>query len=449
MFSSSSRGVLVPCFFACLLAACGGGEDAAAPPAAVGGPAPAPPAPGPAPAPANNPPTISGSPPAQVTVGAAYVFQPQASDPDGDALSFTVQNKPGWALFNTSTGRLSGTPGIADVGAQTGVAIAVSDGTATTSLSTFTLTVVAASGSSTLAARYPGDVGIATDADVVFHDDFEQTNAAATIARYDDVTNTAGIALVADKAAASRGAKALQLTSGASADTAHVFKSLGNGYDELYVRYYTKYSGSGPWSHSGLWMGGNNPVIGFPSPNAGNKPAGNDRFSMGLEPVTAGSNALLDLYTYWMKMHSWRANPTGAPGDYYGNTIVNSDTLRVQSGAWVCFEIHLKLNPDPASGLDAVLELWRDDTLVRRYDNTGPLGYWVADKFCPDDSASSECAPFRPSNPALAPLDQQWRSSAALKISYIWPQHYNTSGTNSSILFDDLVVARSRVGCIR
>jgi hypothetical protein len=301
----------------------------------------------------------------------------------------------------------------------------------------------------TLAQRYPGDVGIASDPAVVFHDDFEQANVGSTLARYNDVSNSAGIALVSDKAAVSRGAKSMRLTSGASADTAHVFKALDNGYDELFVRYYIKYVGNGPWNHSGLWLGGNSPVIQWPSPNAGAKPSGSDRFSLGLEPINGGANGLLDVYTYWMKMHSWRSIPTGASGDYYGNTIVHSAEFPVQSNAWLCYEIHLRLNPDPTSNLDAMLELWRDDTLVRRYDTTGPMGYWVRDKFCPDGSASDECAPFRPANPRLVPLDQQWRNSATLRITYIWPQHYNTSGTNSSILFDDLVVAHSRVGCIR
>jgi hypothetical protein len=44
-------------------------------------------------------------------------------------------------------------------------------------------------------------------------------------------------------------------------------------------------------------------------------------------------------------------------------------------------------------------------------------------------------------------LDQQWRTTNALKINYFWPANYNTASTNSSLLVDDMVVARQRIGC--
>jgi hypothetical protein len=92
-------------------------------------------------APANQPPTISGSPSTSVTVGQAYSFTPTASDPDGQALTFSIANKPSWASFNTSTGRLNGTPTAANAGTYSGIAISVSDGTASVSLPSFALTV--------------------------------------------------------------------------------------------------------------------------------------------------------------------------------------------------------------------------------------------------------------------------------------------------------------------
>jgi Putative Ig domain len=92
----------------------------------------------------NRAPVISGSPASAVTVGNAYSFQPSASDPDGQALSFSITGKPGWASFNASTGRLSGTPGSGAVGIHPDIVISVSDGTASTALPAFTITVVAA-----------------------------------------------------------------------------------------------------------------------------------------------------------------------------------------------------------------------------------------------------------------------------------------------------------------
>jgi hypothetical protein len=92
----------------------------------------------------NRPPSISGSPASSVTAGAQYTFQPSASDPDGQALSWSITNKPAWASFNASTGRLSGTPASSQVGTTTGIVIGVSDGTASASLPAFSLTVNAA-----------------------------------------------------------------------------------------------------------------------------------------------------------------------------------------------------------------------------------------------------------------------------------------------------------------
>jgi hypothetical protein len=90
----------------------------------------------------NQPPTISGTPPTSVNVGDAYVFQPTASDPEGRKLSFGVRNRPSWAVFNSSTGRLSGTPTV--VGTYSNIRISVSDGKYWISLPVFSITVATA-----------------------------------------------------------------------------------------------------------------------------------------------------------------------------------------------------------------------------------------------------------------------------------------------------------------
>lgn len=89
----------------------------------------------------NNAPTITGSPPTAVNIGDLYSFTPGASDVDGDTLTFSIDNKPGWANFSTSTGQLSGQPSLADVGVYANIRISVSDGTAAASLSGFAISV--------------------------------------------------------------------------------------------------------------------------------------------------------------------------------------------------------------------------------------------------------------------------------------------------------------------
>jgi hypothetical protein len=96
------------------------------------------------PPPTNQAPTIGGNPAGSVTEGASYSFTPTASDPDGDALTFSISGKPAWASFNNGTGRLSGTPGASDVGVHVDIRISVSDGSASASLAPFSITVNAA-----------------------------------------------------------------------------------------------------------------------------------------------------------------------------------------------------------------------------------------------------------------------------------------------------------------
>jgi Putative Ig domain len=104
----------------------------------------------------NSAPTISGSPTTAINAGSAYSFTPTAKDANGDKLTFSVQNKPSWATFSTSTGRLNGTPSASQVGGYSGIVINVTDGKASASLQSFGINVTAVSnGSATLSWTPP------------------------------------------------------------------------------------------------------------------------------------------------------------------------------------------------------------------------------------------------------------------------------------------------------
>jgi hypothetical protein len=91
---------------------------------------------------ANIAPIISGSPATTVAASSAYTFKPTASDANGDALSFSIQNKPAWANFSIATGQLSGTAS-AIATMNTGIIVSVSDGTLTAALPAFSIAVQA------------------------------------------------------------------------------------------------------------------------------------------------------------------------------------------------------------------------------------------------------------------------------------------------------------------
>jgi hypothetical protein len=88
----------------------------------------------------NAPPAIQGIPAASIKVGDFYDFQPSASDPDGDSLTFSISGKPDWANFDQKSGDLSGMPLLGSEGVYNGIVITASDGKDTTSLE-FSVTV--------------------------------------------------------------------------------------------------------------------------------------------------------------------------------------------------------------------------------------------------------------------------------------------------------------------
>lgn len=131
-----------------ILTACGGGETISTTPAASVPQTTAA---------VNRAPVISGTPATSVDEGTGYRFTPVASDPDGDTLSFSVENLPAWATFDSNSGRISGTPGSGDVGIHANIAISVSDGAATASLAPFSITVISVG-----SVQLGGQIGFST-----------------------------------------------------------------------------------------------------------------------------------------------------------------------------------------------------------------------------------------------------------------------------------------------
>lgn len=302
-----------------------------------------------------------------------------------------------------------------------------------------------------LAATYPGDKGIETDPQVVFAENFEEGSVAAVVARYESHQNTAGMSLVSAVPAKSAGKAALSMVAGGAHPATDLYRRLQPGYDQLYLRYYVKYDPGVTWHHTGVWIGGYNPSLAWPNPQAGLKPAGDDRFSISIEPMGAGASPgpRLDFYNYWMKMHSWMTTPSGSTA-YYGNTLVHKKGFQVVNGGWMCIEIMAKLNPSASSGAGAELAVWKDDALVQHFTGTSSLGYWIKDKFCPTSADSPECTDYPPpSGTVMIPLDLQVRSTTALKLNYLWPQNYITEGPAGAVTYDDLVVAKVRIGCLK
>ena len=95
------------------------------------------------PAAPNAAPKISGSPPTSVAQDVQYFFAPSATDDNGDLLTFSIINKPGWAKFNTSTGELWGIPTGDDVDVYRDIVVSVTDDQDSVSLQAFNIEVIA------------------------------------------------------------------------------------------------------------------------------------------------------------------------------------------------------------------------------------------------------------------------------------------------------------------
>jgi len=95
-----------------------------------------------------SPPVINGTPQISSIPGRLYSFVPDASDPDGDSMQFSITGKPGWASFNPDNGMLLGVPSESDIGSYGQIIITVADSQGLSSaLPGFTLEVRKSTGS--------------------------------------------------------------------------------------------------------------------------------------------------------------------------------------------------------------------------------------------------------------------------------------------------------------
>lgn len=101
-------------------------------------------------------PLISGASTAQGTETIAFQYSVIQAE-SGQQLTFSAQNLPHWAMLNTSTGMVYGTPAIGDAGVYDNVLISASDGLRTSTLPPLTITILPSleAPKENLQAQYP------------------------------------------------------------------------------------------------------------------------------------------------------------------------------------------------------------------------------------------------------------------------------------------------------
>jgi hypothetical protein len=307
-----------------------------------------------------------------------------------------------------------------------------------------------------ISARYPGDKGIGSDPDVIFHSDFESDFAGWSSHSQDkallDVDANAALANGGTKymrASISRAQLAQNPYIGVNAQF-----NFPKRVPTTYWRFYARFVGNSAPPHHWIRFAAGSPS--FQSDGLANtKPAGDQGFWYDLDAHDDGN---LNFYVYWYKMRSGRCNDgsvtPGCAGDqgttyHYGNNFTPAGQTPFPRDKWFCIETMTKVNTIGMS--DGALALWMNDRLVGEYKPGTPRGRWLRDNFYTFGPYYQDQGPFE---------GFDFRSDADVLGRRITLDTYFEKGTldarianglvvpeTQTILYDDVVVATSRVGC--
>jgi hypothetical protein len=194
--------------------------------------------------------------------------------------------------------------------------------------------------------------------------------------------------------------------------------------------------------HHFVHLGGYRPATNWPQGGAGERPRGDERFTVGIEPwgqhgkwpAPGGWN----FYPYWSEMK--------ASGDrkYWGNAIPPVSPALIPRDQWQCVEIMLKCNTT-GDARDGELALWLDGKLTANILPGTPRGEWTGMGFQPLQEGGTPFEGFR------------WRTTPELKVNFFWLLFYVTENATrqagikdpnpvNRVWFDDVIVATSYIG---
>lgn len=243
-------------------------------------------------------------------------------------------------------------------------------------------------GAQGIAARYPGDQGIEKDPDVIFADDFEswtengaQPPAGAWSVRKNKTSRTITVpGQVTLAGGHGPGTRLLEIacwTEGTGSQVGglsrklgnynHANEGLGDGHDEIYVRWYQRFDENyrGVQNHGGN-LGGRDlklPNAAWVGMAAIRDIASRGYFYSGVQPYGKLGSPEVE-----MGFYSYHMDKKGPWGENYPA----EKRIPIRAGQWHCVERHMKLNSIDENGqprADGVEELWIDGQLsIRKAD---------------------------------------------------------------------------------
>ena len=308
----------------------------------------------------------------------------------------------------------------------------------------------ASAASAGLAAKYPLDSGLAKDPSVLWFEDFESGTLEEIGRRWDSISNDQGkvMDLVGDTPPGSAGKRSLRMTATLGENTGgHLYSRLARPAEKAFARFYVKFAEDAPYIHHFVTLGGYHPATAWPQGGAGEKPRGDDRFTVGIEPFgdygKFPAPGAWNFYAYWADMK------VSAGNRYWGNSITPAQPALVPRNRWQCVEMMIQCNSAPEKS-DGALALWLDGELVMEIRPGTARGSWTGMGF-PLKTSEGESKPFE---------GFRWRTDPDLKVNFFWLMHYVTEGPSrqnrvakpnpiNPVWFDHIVVATEYIGPIQ
>ncbi len=278
-----------------------------------------------------------------------------------------------------------------------------------------------------LAAKYPGDAGIASDPAVVFADDFEELEDPLIDTspheqagrRWDGAWGM--LRITRDPEHVHCGRQALEVTHNSVQPRSHgLEKDLQPGADTLFLRYYMKFHPDFPiLHHTGMAINGF--PTGLPSgESTGVRPNGRNHFTVVLDAAAHGDcppPGCLELGCYHMDQgRKWGdlLFPDGEIHPARNKWLLTEDFVPrplvvPERGKWCCYELMVKVNTPG--------------------ERDGRVAFWVEGKLCADFG------------------NLRLRSTPLMTANRINLVTYSSRlQANTTLWYDDIVAATEYVG---
>jgi hypothetical protein len=244
---------------------------------------------------------------------------------------------------------------------------------------------------------------------VVFYENFENRSLEDIVSRWGNAKHIENLSLSNSIAPVSSGRYSLKIENNGQLYT-H-FK----GVDTMFARFYVKFHEKTGYPHHLVTFIADADPTPWPKGGAGHAPAGDQMFSVAIEPHGLGGR--VDLPGFWTFYNYWHEMRGG-----WGNYLYDSYDP-IEPGRWYCVEVMVKANSSPEKS-DGIQAFWIDGELRGHFK------------------------------------DFNWRTTKDLKLNTIWLLYYVTERNMMrnrdywkdervmEIWFDDVVLATHYIGPI-